>query len=153
MLIFSNLEFTCSEWITMLCDSDAMSNHIKGIWSFKKRVEIILELITEYDKVNDQKKELWISLWKTINSKIPLRNIVAHNPPFDNYGLEFDSDLVAKTIVRAVEIHRLSKPLGQQGSGVTLNKLRECNIELRNILVQLHVESGNEMSTHRHRNS
>jgi len=147
MVLFSNLEFACNEWITLLCDSNAISNHIKGIWSFKKRVEIIIELIGEY-QISESKKELWVSLWNTVSSKIPLRNTIAHNPPFDNFGLELDSNLVAKTTVRSVEIHQLSKPLGVPGSGVTLKKLKKCNSELRKILIMLDVESSSEMSRH-----
>ncbi|WP_297186407.1 hypothetical protein [uncultured Porticoccus sp.] len=143
MLLFSNLEFTCNEWITLLCNSKAMSNHIKGLWSFKKRVDLIIELISEY-QVTEAKRELWVSLWKSINSNITLRNTIAHNPPFDNFGIEFDSSLASKDVTRAVEIHQLSKPLGDPGSGITLEKLVSCNVELRKILIQLDYESSCE---------
>lgn len=145
MLLFSNLEFTCREWINLLCDSKAMSNHIMGIWSFKKRVDLILELIPEYE-VTNEKRELWTTLWKSVNSKIPIRNTIAHNPPFDNFGVEFDSNFVGREIERIVEIHQLSKPLGDPGSGVTLEKLVKCNAELRSLLVSLDYESTCEMA-------
>lgn len=143
MLLFSNIEFTCAEWIDMLGDSKVMSNHIKGLWSFEKRVGLIIKLIPEYD-VSEDKKKLWLELWESVNSKIPLRNTVAHNPPFDNHRIEFDSNLIAKDINRVIEIHHLSKSLGVPGSGVTLEKLLNCNSELRKILIALDYESSGE---------
>jgi hypothetical protein len=134
-------DFTSAEWIDFLCDSRAISNHIKGLWSFKKRVDLIIKLITEYDVAED-KKERWIALWKSVNSKITLRNTIAHNPPFDNYGIELDSNMVGRDVERVVEIHRLSKPLGALGSGVTLDELVRCNSELREILINLDYESS-----------
>lgn len=143
MLLFSNLEFTCAEWITLLCDSKAVSNHIKGLWSFKKRVELVIELIHEY-QVSEDKRKVWIELWKSVNSKIDIRNLIAHNPPFDNNGIIFDSNMVSRETERVVEIHRLSRPLGDPGSGITLEKLMRCNSELRDILIRLDYESSCE---------
>ncbi len=145
MILFSNLEFTCSEWIDLLCNSKAISNHIKSLWSFKKRIELIIELVPEY-QVSEDKKELWTKLWKSIDSKILLRNIIAHNPPFNNFSIELKSNFVIKDIERAVKIHQLSKPLGNPGTCITLEKLLKCNTELREILIQLDYEYSGEIA-------
>lgn len=152
MLLFSNLEFTCNEWISLLCKSEAVINHICSIWSFKKRVEVLLELISEHN-VCQSKRELWLSLWRSAGSKASIRNVIAHNPPFENYELEYTSENAAKILGSSVEIHQLSRPLGEPGSGITLEKLQSCNSEIREILIQLDIEGTAEAGRQLHENS
>lgn len=152
MLLFSNLEFTCNEWISLLCESKAVTDHIRSIWSFKKRVDVLLELIEEHE-ICTSKKELWSSLWRAAGSMASIRNVIAHNPPFENFYLEYSSENTAKVIGRLAEIHQLSKPLGELGSGITLEKLRACNSKIRGVLVQLEIEGIAEAGRQHHANS
>ena len=143
-LLFSNLEFSSNEWIDLLSESKVISQHIKSIWSFQKRVEIIINLIDEY-QADETIKNRWKHLWGEAKNLIPIRNTIAHNPPFDNYGLEFDSKTwEAKDIIRTEEIQRLNKPLGEPGSGITLEKLEKGRIKLREILNTLDHEHTSE---------
>ena len=84
IVLFSNLEFTVNEWIDLISNSETTTNLIKDIWSLKKRISALIDLIDEYD-TEKAKKEKWKTLWRGIIGLVYIRNIIAHNPPFENF--------------------------------------------------------------------
>lgn len=144
MVLFSNLEFSTNEWIDLFCDSKVMSNHIKDIWSFQKRSELIIELIEEYD-CTDAIKNRWRVIWGKTKYFAEMRNTIAHNPPFNNFKFDVEKGEFwkLKNHRTSEEICRLNKFLVEPGSGITMKKITEANEDLRNVLVELDNEHTN----------
>ena len=143
IVLFSNLEFTANEWIDLVCNSKVTAKHVKDIWSLKKRVSVIIDLIDEYD-VDASKKEKWKALWRKAIELMTIRNVIAHNPPFENFRLSLESGRV-ELKAKKEEIARLNKPLGEPGSGISLKKIVDRSKELRELLIELDKESTIEM--------
>ena len=144
IVLFSNLEFSANEWIDLLSGSKAMAKHIKGIWSFRKRTELIVNLINEYNTDNKVKIK-WERLWKNAIKLSKKRNLIAHNPPFNNFKMDFD--LENKKVVmdeKKEEIQKLNKPVGDPGSGLSLEEIKNDCIELRSIIIELDKEHMSE---------
>lgn len=140
IVLFSNLEFSANEWIDLVADSKTVAKHIKRIWSFRKRAELIVNLIDEYN-TNDKVKEKWKRLWRKAIDLSNTRNLIAHNPPFDNFKMHFDVEN-KKVVMEATkeEIHKLNKPVGEPGSGLSLERIKRNCTELRSIIIELDKE-------------
>ena len=137
LVLFSNLEFETQDWSRLVCDSEAIYKHLIGMWQFQKRVELIIELISEGGAPSEWKKAA-IELWKEAIRIANIRNIIAHNPPFENSKMEIDESFRFISVSSPVmEISKLSKPIGDPGSGVTLEKVVDACSRLRKILVEL----------------
>lgn len=121
-----------------------MYKHLVGMWQFQKRVELIIELIGESSADSDWKNRT-IALWKEAIGIANIRNTIAHNPPFENSKMEIGENFRIKSISSPVmEISKLSKPIGEPGSGVTLEKVIAACLQLRRILIELDKESMEE---------
>ena len=145
VVLFSSLEFATQEWVDLLTDSPAIRNHIIGIWSFKKRAELIIDLVEEYPVSSDQ-KDVWNKLWRKAIKISKTRNVVAHNPPFENARIEFDENSLRVSVSTGmVEIAKLTKPIGDPGSGLSLNTVKGACEELRELLINLGCEHTGEI--------
>ncbi|MCG8043916.1 MAG: hypothetical protein JAY72_21205 [Candidatus Thiodiazotropha endolucinida] len=145
LVLFSNVEFTAQEWSRLVCDSNAMYKHLVGMWQFQKRVELLIELIGESSASSDWKNEA-IALWKEAIGIANIRNTIAHNPPFENSKMEIDENLRIRSVSSPImEISKLSKPIGEPGSGVTLEKVIAACLQLRRILTELDRASIEEL--------
>ncbi len=145
IVLFSNLEFETQEWTRLLVGSAAIRDHVIGIWSFRKRTELIINLIDDYDTRVDQ-RDKWKMLWRKSIKISEIRNVVAHNPPFENSRIEFDEvNLTVSVSQKVTEVVKLTKPLGDPGSGLSLDAIKDSCKELRQLLIELDSEHTGEI--------
>lgn len=135
IVLFSNLEFETQDWARLVCDSQAIYKSLISIWRFQKRVELIIELIGKGSAGSAWKKAA-VTLWKETIPIANIRNIIAHNPLFENSKMELDESFTVKFFSSpVVGISKLSKPIGEPSADVTLEKLVEACSRLRRILI------------------
>ena len=103
-------------------------------------VDILLNLISEYRFDHASKAES-VSQWKRSQDLAKTRNLLVHNPPIENF--EFlsrgGSDISAGFTVgqKVEEIIHLSLPIGEPGSGLSLEEISDKCLLLRRILSKL----------------
>jgi len=151
VVLFSNVEFSTYEWIRLLSNSAVIQKHIINIWSFRKRTDLIINLIDEYDAEKDRRLK-WAELWTQAKSISEMRNVIAHNPPFENFRIDFnESEKKVNVSAKVAEIAKLAKPIGEPGSGLSLDKINDSCTELRAVLIDLDREHAEEIVRYEHR--
>ncbi len=144
IVLFSNLEFCTREWVKFLIEDAEKVEKVSNKWSFKRRAEDILKAIAEFDDVSKTKKD-WTILWKEAIDLYENRNIIAHNPPLNNFDMTWDENKGKIEITEKVEeIFWLDKPVGAPGSGLSLEYLINQNRKLRSIIIRLDREMDHE---------
>ena len=123
-----------SSWIRLLSASRATRN-IESTLQFSKRIELLFDLIEEYE-VDEGTKEKWRREWQKVKPLVSTRNLICHNPPINNFSLSLDKGRVSLKS-RAIEILVLKKPIGEPGSGLSLAKLKKQIQALRQLLICL----------------
>lgn len=134
VVLFSILEFELSSWINLLANTESEAlRRFAADQTFDRRLTLLLQLFSE----NDANKA-WENAWNKARKLSITRNSICHNPPINNFDLTLD-EVTGKVTLgeKAVEILRLSRPIGSPGSGLDLNQVQSDIAELRALLSQL----------------
>ena len=135
VLLFSNLEFELSSWIHLLSDSRALRD-VASTLKFSPKLDLLPGLIDEY-QVSLETKEKWKREWQQAKPLANTRNLICHNPPIDHFSLSLGDQGKVSLGSRMIEVHALKKPIGEPGSGLALDDLKQKTDSLRQLLIRL----------------